>query len=380
MEFKNMAKVVVIIPTYNESEIIEKTIHEVFSTMSINNIMVHVLIFDSCSTDKTQEIVRNLQLTYPHLHLQIEPRKTGLGSAYLQAMQYSLYELNADIIFEFDADLSHQPHYLPEMLRLMEAYKADAVIGSRYVRGGSIPKNWGWHRKSLSILGNFVARTFLTPKYKDFTSGFRATNYLALKKILPQQFISNHYAYKLELLWRLHKSKAKIIEYPIAFIDRELGKSKLPANSIIDSLRVLTILRYREFKSYFRMCGIGVIGMLIQYVLYNLLRMEYSPFIAAQIAVSIAILNNYILNNRITFKKCILNNQLKSIFIFAIYSIFTIIFQSKWAQLGVNYFGGGYIKENLIIAVGIVIGSFLNYIFYSRIIWNNKSQIELNAS
>ena len=369
----NIKKVVIIIPTYNEALVIEKTIHEVYKALSVVDLNVHILIFDSCSTDNTQEVVLGLKATYPNVHLQTEPKKTGLGSAYLQAMNFALTELNADIVFEFDADLSHQPQYLLPMIEQMRTH--DVVVGSRYVKGGSIPQNWGWNRKLLSIVGNYVARVMLTPKYKDFTSGFRATHYLVLNKVLPKQFISNNYAYKLELLWSLHKSKAKIIEHPIEFIDREQGQSKLPANSILDSLRVLTTLRYRELKSYLSMCTVGLVGLILQCIIYNFLRLKFSPLFAAQIAVSAAIINNFILNSQFTFKNRLISNQVKSAAVFIGYSFLMIGFQSSWVQIGVHYFGMGYLKENIIVASGVAIGSLLNYIFYSRIIWPEKKQV-----
>ncbi len=201
----NLTKVVVIIPTYNEAPVIADTIAAIFKTAVAINKELHVLVFDSCSTDSTQRIVLDLQATYPKLHLQTEPHKTGLGSAYLQAMHYAINELKAEIIVEFDADLSHQPKYLPPILEQLNT--CDAVVGSRYVKGGTIPKDWGIDRKILSKLGNVVARLILTPRYKDFTSGFRATRHIALNKALPDQFISNNYAYKIELLWNLHQNK-----------------------------------------------------------------------------------------------------------------------------------------------------------------------------
>jgi dolichol-phosphate mannosyltransferase len=223
-------------------------------------------------------------------------------------------------------------------------------------------------------LGNIVARIALTPKYKDFTSGFRATHYLALNKALPEQFISNNYAYKLELLWALHQTKAKIIEYPIEFVDREQGQSKLPANSIFDSLRVLATLRFYELKSYISMCAVGLIGLIIQFFVYNGLRINCSPFVAAQIAVLAATVNNFILNNKFTFKKRSLSQRFKSFAFFVGYSLLMVGFQSNWVRLGINYFGTGYLKENLIMVSGVVLGSVLNYFFYSRWIWREKIQ------
>lgn len=366
-------KVVVIIPTYNESLVIEKTIREVFAVLNTSDTENHILVFDSCSTDNTQEIVHHLQSEYPHLHLQTEAQKSGLGSAYAQAMRYALSQLTADIVVEFDADLSHQPQYLLPMIERMNTH--DVVVGSRYVPGGSIPKNWGWHRKLLSVLGNYVARFMLTPKYKDFTSGFRATHYAALNKALPKEFISKNYAYKLELLWRLHRTKAKIVEYPIEFIDREQGESKLPANSIVDSLKVLCLLRYQELSAYLNMCAVGLIGLTLQCLIYNLLRLKLEPIYSAQIAVSIAIVNNFILNNKITFKKRNLNRQFKSIFMFIGYSLGMIVFQSYWTDIGIYYLGTGSLKENFIVISGIVFGSILNYLFYSKVIWREKKQI-----
>ena len=240
-------KVVIIIPTHNEAEVIQTTIQQIFAAVaSAEFCEIHVLIFDSASTDKTAPAVRALLEHYPRLHLITEPVKSGLGSAYLQAMNHALHHLGADIIFEFDADLSHQPKYILPMLEQLRS--CDCVLGSRYVSGGSIPDNWALQRKLFSILGNYVARTALTYQYKDFTSGFRATRREHLLNILPERFLSNDYAYKIQLLWLLHKNKAKIMEYPIEFIDRDKGNSKLPKNSIMDSLRVVCTLRFHELK------------------------------------------------------------------------------------------------------------------------------------
>lgn len=240
-------KVVIIIPTYNEEEIIQETILSLSQVCAKNSgFNIDVLIFDSASTDNTQSIVKNLQATYAWLNLQTEERKSGLGAAYFQAMHYALASLRADIVIEFDADLSHQPKYLLPMLT--EIKHCDVVLGSRYVKGGSIPRNWGWHRKLISILGNQIARFILTSKYKDFTSGFRATRREPLLQALQDRFISNNYAYKLQLLWNLYRNSARIVEFPIDFVDREKGKSKLPANSIVDSLRVIFTLRFNAVK------------------------------------------------------------------------------------------------------------------------------------
>ena len=370
----SIEKVVIIIPTYNEALVIEETLLTLFqATAGILDKEIHVLIFDSASKDNTQDIVVGLQANNNCLHLKTEPQKTGLGAAYLQAMRHAMTVLSADIIIEFDADLSHQPKYIAPILEKMHTH--DVVVGSRYVRGGRIPKEWGWHRKLLSVFGNYIARSILTFKYKDFTSGFRATRRLALEKSLPETFLSNQYAYKLQLLWLLHKSKARICEHPIEFIDRQKGLSKLPANSIIDSLRVLFILRFYELKSYFKMCLVGLSGVAIQGLVYNILRVFMSPIIAAQFAVMAAIANNFVLNNRFTFKRIPSTyryQRAKSFGLFVGYSALMVVFQSYWLHLGIKYFGTGFLKENLTIFVGMIIGSFINYVTYSRLIWREK--------
>ncbi|MDP3705823.1 MAG: polyprenol monophosphomannose synthase [Legionellaceae bacterium] len=245
-------KVVLIIPTYNEAAVIEDTLSAIAEIRtSITDFDIHVLVFDSASTDATQTIVAGLQVNYAWLHMQTEPQKSGLGSAYRQAMEYALTALLADMVIEFDADLSHQPKYLIPMLEKIKTH--DVVLGSRYVQDGQIPSDWGWQRKFISVFGNQIARIILTSRYKDFTSGFRITRRNVLQQVLSEQFISSQYAYKLQLLWLLHKSQAKIYEYPIVFIDREKGQSKLPANSIVDSLRVLILLRFYEIKRFFNL-------------------------------------------------------------------------------------------------------------------------------
>ena len=377
----SIEKAVIIIPTYNEALVIENTLFKLFeATQSITTHDVHVLIFDSCSKDETAPIVRRLQASYPKLHIITEPEKTGLGSAYLQAMRYALTELSADVVVEFDADLSHQPKYLAPMLEKLANH--DVVVGSRYVRGGSIPKEWGWHRKLLSVLGNYVARLVLTPKYKDFTSGFRATRARVLQQVLPKSFLSNQYAYKLQLLWLLHKHKARIIEYPIAFVDREKGQSKLPANTIFDSLRVVLQLRLWELKRYIHMCLVGLSGLFLQIMIYNALRhYSLSPLLANQCAIVVAMLNNFTLNHRLTFKHghhpMPMREKVRSFSLFVFCSFIMMGWQSYWLHLGLKYVGAGFIKENITLLTGIILGSLVNYFIYSRVIWRSRRLLDL---
>jgi dolichol-phosphate mannosyltransferase len=237
--------ILIIIPTHNEADNIRETIEAlniVRKQLPLNKIL-SVLIFDSASTDATISIIQDLCIKYDWLFLIKESKKTGLGSAYYQAMQYATTQLDVDAVIEFDADLSHQPKYIINMLDLIDSN--DVVIGSRYIEDGKIPSNWALYRKAISYFGNWVTRVILTSKYKDLTSGFRATRVEILRQAIKKPFITPNYGYKLDLLWRLHLLNANIVEFPIEFVDREKGKSKLPRNSIVESLVVIMKLRYQ---------------------------------------------------------------------------------------------------------------------------------------
>src|SRR6185312_10721342 len=151
-------KIVVIIPTYNEKENIERMIpvleKEIFP--QIKNHELHILIADDTSPDGTKEVVQKYMQEYKNVHL-LEGKKEGLGAAYARAMRYAMDKMDAYAVIEFDADFQHDPHDIPRLLAAMDD-GADYVIGSRYVKGGAIPKEWGFDRKILSRFGSLFAR------------------------------------------------------------------------------------------------------------------------------------------------------------------------------------------------------------------------------
>src|SRR3989339_232103 len=365
-------KAVILIPTYNEQDSIAQTIHALENVfISIQKHEMSILIFDSASTDQTQNIIKQLQKKYLNIYFACEPKKSGLGSAYAQAIQYAIKELKADVVVEFDADGSHQPKYIPAMLDLLQN-KADVVVGSRYVKGGSIPKDWGFHRKLLSCGGNIIARLFLTWKYKDFTSGFRATKTSYLKKINLDKLLSKGYAYKIHLFWLLHKLNAVIAEYPIEFIDREKGYSKLPRNNVMDSLRVVITLRFLELKRYIKVGMVGAVGAAVQFSIFNLLRLKFPPAAANLIGVECAIISGFILNNHFSFKDRKFQKHhglkfwLKKFFHFNSVSLLSLIIQTGIVWLGTHFLGRGFWIENSLVCVGIFLASIINYKFYSQ--------------
>ncbi|GAI49889.1 unnamed protein product, partial [marine sediment metagenome] len=150
-------KTIIIIPTYNEKENIEKTIENLQSVFAKvpSNFKMHILIVDDTSPDGTADIIKRLMKKHDNLHLFINKEKKGLGAAYIKGFKYAMEKLKADLVFEFDADGSHQPKYIPGMLNEISK-GADVVIGSRYVPGGKMPEDWGFNRKLISFFGNLM--------------------------------------------------------------------------------------------------------------------------------------------------------------------------------------------------------------------------------
>lgn len=372
-------RVLIIIPTYNEALTIQSTIEAIRreTTPFSSSYSLDILIFDSASTDNTVDIVHAVQKTDHRLHLAEEPIKSGLGSAYIQAMQYALTHLSPDMIFEYDADGSHDPTYLNPMIERIQK-GADVVVGSRYVTGGGVPDDWGWHRKLLSKWGNIIAQTLLIRRYKDYTSGFRVTKASFLKKINLESLLSKDYGYKLHLFWALHQQGANIEEHPIVFKDREQGVSKLPSNSIIDSLQVLFTLRYRRHALYIKTCLVGLVGYILQFTVFNTLFFFLPALLSTLISIECAIALNFYNNNRFTFKKNPLKftkkkHLLKKFLSFNALSFGSIIAQMSFVGISHHLLNGNRAEVNLALFTGVLLGSVINYLAYRHWIWQTNS-------
>lgn len=372
-------KAIIIIPTYNEKDNIENTINDleaVFKKVP-QGFEPHILIVDDSSPDGTADIVRKLLKKYSSLHLFVNKEKKGLGAAYIKGFKYAMDKLGADLVFEFDADGSHQPKYIPGMLKEISK-GADVVIGSRYVPGGRMPKDWGLNRKLISFFGNLMCQTILfTFQYKDMTSGYRVSKTKFLKKIDLDNLLSKQFAYKIHLYYALHRLGAKIVEHPIEFIDRTKGKTKFPKNNIIDSMRVIFTLRLRESRKFLQVCVVGFIGSIVQFSIFNFLRLRMLPEYANAVAVEFAVITNFIINNIWTFKEeKIYFNQLKRLVFkflqFNLVSLGSILIQFIVMKIGVSILGRSLLLENILVMVGILIGLIWNYTMYTRLIWKKK--------
>lgn len=375
-----LEKVIIIIPTYNEAKNIARILDRLQAVFQqIKQYEMGVLVYDSNSPDGTADIVKSYQEKYANIYLQTEEKKSGLGNAYIQGMKYAYQTLGADIVFEFDADGSHDPKYLPAMMdALMNG--ADVVLGSRYVSGGSIPKNWALHRKLLSVLGNVLAKIVLSFKIKDYTTGFRGTRTTLLKAIDLDNLKSKSYAYKIHLMWLLHLHGAKIIEYPIDFVDRQEGYSKLPKNNMIESLGLIFYLRFQLLKQYMKVCAVGAVGMVVQLAFFNWFRRMIHPAYANIFSVETAVIVNFIINNYYTFveEKFLLYDQLKkSLKKFALFnflSLGSMLIQTAIIFIGVDLLGRGAMLENVYVIVGIGLGSIYNYKMYRHVVWRREQR------
>ncbi len=232
-----MTKNLVIIPTYNEIENIEKMVRMVFSLPR----EFHILIVDDESPDGTGLEVKKLQKEFIN-RLNIEERKgkMGLGSAYIHGFRWGLKN-NFDYIFEMDCDFSHNPNDLLKLLEVCEN-GADLAIGSRYCKGGKI-HNWPIGRILMSYFASVYVRLILWLPIKDTTAGFKCYRNHVLKSIELNEIKFKGYAFQIEMKYRAYKKRFKIVEVPIIFTDRIFGESKM--NTKIFKEAILGVIKMR---------------------------------------------------------------------------------------------------------------------------------------
>jgi dolichol-phosphate mannosyltransferase len=221
-------KVLVIIPTYNERENLPILARDVLAHDGF-----HVMVVDDQSPDGTGQIADELAARYPgRLEVLHRTGKRGLGRSYIDALQIAR-KGDADLVCQMDADLSHDPKYLPEMVAAA-ANGADLVIGSRYLHGVSVV-NWPLRRLVLSAFANNYIRTVTRMPVQDCTSGFRCWRREALQRIPLHRIVSDGYAFLVEMLYEAHRRGCRIGEVPIIFVERRIGVSKMSSGVILES-------------------------------------------------------------------------------------------------------------------------------------------------
>jgi dolichol-phosphate mannosyltransferase len=238
-------KITLIIPTYNEAENLPKLLQALFS-LPLKDL--HVLVIDDNSRDGTGEIADELKNTYKgKLDVMHRAGKLGLGSAYIQGFQ-RLLAGDSDAIGQMDADFSHDPAKVVELAKALE--DCDIALGSRYVPGGSLDKDWPFWRKWLSTFGNFYARTILGLPIRDTTGGFRLWRRETLAAMPLDEVRSNGYIFQVEMAYIAYRLGFRFSEVPIYFAERRFGKSKMSLRIQVEAaLRVWVLRRqYRHLK------------------------------------------------------------------------------------------------------------------------------------
>ena len=233
-------RALVVIPTYNESENIIKLLDDIFSRYPK---MLDVLIIDDNSPDGTADLVKKMQQAKECLYLHERPGKMGLGTAYIEGFRYAL-EHGYDRIIEMDADYSHDPEVIGEMLE--KSMTTDLVIGSRYIGNTVNVVNWPLSRLVLSKMASFYTRLITGMPVFDPTSGYKCFSAGVLKALNLDKVQSQGYSFQIEMNFRVWKKGFSIGEIPIIFIDRAVGKSKMTKRNIIEAIWVVWWLKMRS--------------------------------------------------------------------------------------------------------------------------------------
>lgn len=238
--------VVVVLPTYNERENLERMAHAILDSLPD----AHLLVVDDASPDGTGALADALAASEPRVSVLHRPAKEGLGVAYRAGFRWALNRPETDAVVQMDADFSHDPRDLPRLLEpLMSG--ADLVLGTRYMPGGGT-LGWPLRRRLVSRAGTLFARTVLLLPYRDLTGGFKAWRRSSLEAIRLREADAHGYGFQIETTWWAHRRGARIVQIPIIFREREAGTSKMTGSIVGEALRLVLRLRAEAIRDVFR--------------------------------------------------------------------------------------------------------------------------------
>lgn len=369
-------RVIVVLPTYNERENIVKLLDSLITvTSNIDGYTFTYLVIDDSSPDGTAKVVEEYQKDHKNVHV-LTGKKEGLGKALLRGISYGLEKFNPELILQMDADLSHNPASVPEFFRALSA-GADFVVGSRYIPGGSIPENWGLHRKIYSVAGNSVVRFGLGhPSIHDWTGGYRLYKRTYFEKIRNELKSYNGYVFQIAFLHKAVQSGAHIAEVPIQFTDRLFGHSKIATSEYIRDIfeyimkARINAVRHGPFGKFL---VVGTVGFIINTVILELgVLSGFHPALSTGVGAEIAIISNFILNNTWTFRhRKISKEKYFGKFVqFNTTSLGALLIQTSSVAAGTFLFGTGVYRLFYILGVGL--GLIWNYWMYSHVIWRHE--------
>ena len=229
-------RTLLIVPTYNEVENVARVAAEFLAPVPDSEL----LFVDDASPDGTGALIDRIRAEDPRVHVLHRAGKLGLGTAYLDGFRWALAR-DYRLVVEMDADFSHDPRHLPELVAAIDA-GADLAVGSRYVEGGGT-RNWGFGRRLISRAGGRYARTVLGVDVRDMTAGFVCYRREALERIDLDAITSNGYSFQIEMKYRAHRAGLRIVEVPIVFEDRRVGQSKMSRAIVAEALWMVWKLR-----------------------------------------------------------------------------------------------------------------------------------------
>ena len=232
---------VIVLPTYNERDNLRDALARIREVAEGRGVPLHTLIVDDNSPDGTGDLADELAQRLPDVSVLHRPAKEGLGRAYIDGFRRAL-AMGAEHIFEMDADLSHDATYIPDFLRLVDG-GADVVLGSRYVRGGGV-ENWALPRRVISRGGCLYAQTILGVPYHDLTGGYKCFRREVLETIDLDAVDARGYGFQIELTYRAHQLGFRIVELPIVFVDRKVGRSKMSNDIVVEAMKNVWKLRF----------------------------------------------------------------------------------------------------------------------------------------
>jgi dolichol-phosphate mannosyltransferase len=234
-------RVVVCLPTYNERENLEPMVRALDEVVRRHELDARVLVIDDSSPDGTGELADRLSGEFRFLSVLHRKRKEGLGPAYLDGFVWAL-ATDADRVVEMDCDFSHDPEDLPRVVAATQ--DADLALGSRYVKGGGT-RNWGLGRRIVSRFGSLYARVLLGVGIHDLTGGFKCFRRVVLEEIGLERITTKGYAFQIETTYRAIRAGCRVVEVPIVFAEREVGKSKMTRGIVFEAMTKVPALRLR---------------------------------------------------------------------------------------------------------------------------------------
>lgn len=361
---KNAARVLVIVPTYNEIDNLPKLLDAI---LDLNIAGLEVLVVDDNSPDGTGKLADDVAKKQSQVHVLHRTQKAGLGAAYAAGFAWALKE-QYDFVISMDADFSHNPEDIPRLLA--EKDTAAIVIGSRYIPGGKIV-GWEWKRYANSYGANIVTKLLLGLPVRDATAGFKVYSRAFLQSLNLNHLLAGGYAFQVEMLMEAHQQGLAIAEIPITFVDRRVGQSKIQGELGKSAKVIFRLASQREsLRQFVKFALIGLLNIFVDWSIFFALN-RFTPLreVVAKFCSFVAgATNSYYFNRRWTFRST--NKEIGKEFrkFFLVAMVGSVINTSIYWLISLHF---GFPKiVGLIVATGVV--TFWN--FFANKHWTFRTQ------